>query len=27
MPYPHTLPKLSYSYDALAPYIDARTME
>src|SRR3990167_9093622 len=22
-----TLPKLNYSYDALAPYIDARTME
>jgi len=21
------LPKLSYSYDALEPYIDARTME
>lgn len=24
---PHTLPKLPYSYDALEPYIDARTME
>ena len=23
----HTLPKLSYAYDALEPYIDARTME
>ncbi len=23
----HTLPKLSYSYDALEPYIDAKTME
>ncbi|MEJ5166925.1 MAG: superoxide dismutase [Thermoanaerobaculia bacterium] len=23
----HTLPKLNYSYDALEPYIDARTME
>ena len=23
----HTLPKLGYSYDALEPYIDARTME
>jgi len=24
---PHSLPKLDYSYDALEPYIDARTME
>jgi len=24
---PHSLPKLEYSYDALEPYIDARTME
>lgn len=24
---PHQLPKLPYSYDALEPYIDARTME
>lgn len=24
---PHTLPKLSYPYDALEPYIDAKTME
>lgn len=24
---PHTLPKLPYAYDALEPYIDARTME
>ncbi len=24
---PHTLPKLSYEYDALEPYIDAKTME
>ncbi len=24
---PHTLPPLSYAYDALEPYIDARTME
>ncbi len=24
---PHTLPQLSYAYDALEPYIDARTME
>ena len=24
---PYTLPKLPYSYDALEPYIDARTME
>jgi Fe-Mn family superoxide dismutase len=23
----HTLPKLPYAYDALEPYIDARTME
>ena len=23
----HTLPALSYSYDALEPFIDARTME
>lgn len=23
----HTLPKLDYSYDALEPYIDRRTME
>jgi len=23
----HTLPKLEYAYDALEPYIDARTME
>lgn len=23
----HTLPKLGYSYDALEPYIDRRTME
>ena len=23
----HELPKLPYSYDALEPYIDARTME
>ena len=23
----HTLPKLDYGYDALEPYIDARTME
>src|SRR5687767_13778455 len=23
----HELPKLSYSYDALEPYIDAKTME
>lgn len=26
-PQPFTLPKLSYSYDALEPHIDARTME
>ena len=24
---PHTLPKLDYAYDALEPYIDAKTME
>ncbi len=24
---PHTLPKLPYAYDALEPYIDAKTME
>ena len=24
---PHTLPRLPYAYDALAPHIDARTME
>ncbi|RME23837.1 MAG: superoxide dismutase [Candidatus Zixiibacteriota bacterium] len=24
---PHTLPELGYAYDALEPYIDARTME
>ncbi|HZZ98885.1 MAG TPA: superoxide dismutase [Candidatus Saccharimonadia bacterium] len=24
---PHTLPKLPYAYDALAPHIDAKTME
>jgi superoxide dismutase len=24
---PHTLPQLPYAYDALEPYIDARTME
>lgn len=24
---PHTLPKLSYAYDALEPHIDAKTME
>ena len=24
---PHTLPSLPYAYDALEPYIDARTME
>jgi superoxide dismutase, Fe-Mn family len=24
---PFTLPKLPYAYDALEPYIDARTME
>lgn len=24
---PHSLPKLSYSYDALEPYIDTKTME
>jgi len=24
---PHSLPKLNYSYDALEPFIDARTME
>lgn len=23
----HTLPNLPYAYDALEPYIDARTME
>ncbi|MDP2599337.1 MAG: superoxide dismutase [Mn], partial [Deltaproteobacteria bacterium] len=23
----YTLPKLSYAYDALEPYIDAKTME
>jgi len=27
MPQPFTLPKLGYEYDALEPYIDARTME
>lgn len=27
MPYPFTLPALPYAYDALEPYIDARTME
>jgi len=27
MPYPFTLPELGYSYDALEPHIDARTME
>ncbi len=27
MKYPFTLPKLSYPYDALEPYIDAKTME
>ncbi|MSR22408.1 MAG: superoxide dismutase [Gemmatimonadetes bacterium] len=27
MPYPHPLPELGYSYDALEPHIDARTME
>lgn len=25
--FPHTLPQLPYAYDALEPYIDARTME
>lgn len=27
MPYPYTLPELPYAYDALEPYIDAKTME
>ena len=27
MAYPHALPDLGYSYDALEPHIDARTME
>lgn len=27
MPYPFKLPELGYSYDALEPHIDARTME
>ena len=27
MAYPHVLPELGYSYDALEPHIDARTME
>jgi len=27
MPYPHVLPDLGYSHDALEPHIDARTME
>jgi Fe-Mn family superoxide dismutase len=27
MKYPYSLPKLSYSYDALEPHIDAKTME
>ncbi len=27
MPYPFQLPDLGYAYDALEPYIDARTME
>lgn len=27
MPYPFTLPQLPYAYDALEPFIDARTME
>jgi len=27
MPYPFVLPELGYSYDALEPHIDARTME
>ncbi|MBD1585699.1 superoxide dismutase [Pseudomonas typographi] len=27
MPYPHTLPKLPYAYDALEPHIDSQTME
>lgn len=27
MPYPFTLPSLPYAFDALEPYIDARTME
>jgi superoxide dismutase, Fe-Mn family len=27
MPFPHVLPDLGFPYDALEPYIDARTME